>query len=44
MLLYELMGGLDLAALPTLIGIYDIQDPEALLVRLALIRENLGTP
>lgn len=42
--LYNMMGGLDWTALPVMFGLYGVRDPEATIVRLAIIRDALGAP
>lgn len=42
--IYNLMGGLDWAAVPMVFGLRDVRDPEMMLIRLAIIRDKLSEP
>lgn len=42
--LFNLMGGLDWAALPIMFALFDVRDPAAMITRLAIIRDAVNAP
>lgn len=42
--LFNLMAGLDWSALPLLFALRDVEDPELMVIRLAIIREQMNKP
>ena len=42
--MYNLMGGLEWSALPIMFAMFDIKDPAATIVRLAIIRDAANRP
>lgn len=38
------MGGLEWQAIPVVFALYDVQDPEAMIMRLAMIRDAHQAP
>ena len=42
--MFNLMGGLDWAAVPVLFAMYDIDEPARMITRLAMIRDKVSEP